>query len=269
MPEIFSVFADESGTHPGEACYGIGALIVPKSRLERFNEFFRLRKNKYKTGSEPCWADIDRSYGDMNVAIDLLKAIMSVEDARFSIVVVKKAIFKKWLADRADGFWTSYCQLIVHLAKLRRGEYKVMLDPRTDKYTKHNEVLEVIGNNVLRKSPDAGVIQNVTWGESATDAGIQAADMLTGAIVASHNVGLTSTRPLNGGKKLLISRLAAILGWPDLYCDTWPNPKFNIWHFPDKDGSAGWRAVPATRKVLFRPHVPVVGRDEIAKIARK
>jgi hypothetical protein len=268
MSEIFSVFADESGTHASEPCYGIGALIVPKTRLERFNEFFRGRKEKHKTGSEPCWVDIDRSYADMNLAIDLLKAIMSVDEARFSIAVVKKAIFKKWLADPADGFWTSYHYLLVSLARLKPGDYEVTLDPRTDKYKKHNEVLEVIGNNVLRQSPDAGVIQNVAWGESATDPGIQAADMLTGAIVASHNVGLMSTRRLNGGKRLLIGRLAAILGWRDLYCDTRPNPKFNIWHFPDRDGSAGWRAVPETREVAFRPNVPLVGRGDVAALRR-
>jgi hypothetical protein len=113
------------------------------------------------------------------------------------------------------------------------------------------------------------MLRSVAWGESATDPGIQAVDMITGAIVASHNLGLSSARPLNPGKRLLITRLASTLGWPDLFCDTYPNTKFNIWHFPDdKKGSSQWRAIPESRAAVFRADVAHVRWEDIATLHR-
>jgi hypothetical protein len=254
----YVVFADESGTHAGDRCFGIGALVIPSSRLSTFNDFFQAKKTAYKSGAEPCWTAIDKSYGDMNLAIDLLKAVLAVSEARFSIIAVKKSIYHKWATNKAEGFWIAYHYLLTHLAALKSGSYHVILDPRTDPYPLQNEILEIVGNHALQKLPEGGSLQKVEWGESETDLGIQAVDLLTGAIVGSHNLGLDPNRPLNFGKQLLISRLATVLGWSDLFCDTIPNDKFNIWHFPDKDGSSGWRAHPATREVVVNHDVPHV-----------
>jgi hypothetical protein len=70
-------------------------------------------------------------------------------------------------------------------------------------------------------------------------------------------------------QKLLISKLASTLGWPDLYYDTYPNPKFNIWHFPDdKKGASRWRAIPASRDVVFCADVAPVRREDILTLNR-
>jgi hypothetical protein len=265
----FTVFADESGTHSGDPCYGIGALVIPASRLGTFNAFFEKKKQSYASGSEPCWSEIDKSYGDMNLAIDLLKAVLRVEEARYSAIVVRKSIYRKWVSDKVDGFWTSYHFLLTQVARLIPGSYHVILDPRSDPYPFQNEVLEIVGNNVLRKLPAGGLLQTVQWGESASDLGIQAVDLLTGAIVCSHNIGLIPSRVTQAGKKLLIKRLSAVLGWPDMFCDTLPNSKFNIWHFPDdKRGTGGWRAFPESRAISPNHLVPPVSRAEIDALAK-
>jgi hypothetical protein len=262
----YAVFADESGTHVGDSCFGIGALIVPEGRLDRFNQFFDVRKAQYSSGSEPCWEEIRKSYGDMNLALDLLTAVLTVKEARFSTIIVKKDIYRRWEENKELGFWIAYHHLLTSLAGLKSGQYHVTLDPRSDKYAKHNEVIELTGNYALQKLPRGGVLNSVVWGDSRTTAGIQAADLLTGAIVASHNASMRPSRSIQAGKRLLIGKLAAVLGWPDLFCDTWPNPKFNIWHFPDRDGSEGWRAYPETRSVGRPRQVPLVTLQDVRNL---
>ena len=69
-------------------------------------------------------------------------------------------------------------------------------------------------------------------GDSKLTPGIQVADMLTGAITAAHNLHEKPGLQIAPGKRLLIKRLAAVLGWTDLRFDTYPTSVFNIWHFP-------------------------------------
>ena len=59
--------------------------------------------------------------------------------------------------------------------------------------------------------------------DSRKHLGIQAVDMLTGAIKAAHHLFLDQNCPLSPGKKLLLDRLAKTLGWDALHYDTWPN----------------------------------------------
>ena len=88
--------------------------------------------------------------------------------------------------------------------------------------------------------------------------GIQVADMLTGAINTGHRLQLDPTIQINRGKRLLLARMAQVLGWDALCYDTWPDTKFNIWHFPQE-----YRAQPATKNVMFASTVPYVTPDDL------
>lgn len=60
---------------------------------------------------------------------------------------------------------------------------------------------------------------------------MQLADVLTGAINTAHVLRL-QTVAVHPGKHLALERLASQLGWNHLAYDTYPHPKFNVWHFP-------------------------------------
>lgn len=72
--------------------------------------------------------------------------------------------------------------------------------------------------------------------------GVQVADLLTGVVTAAHNLYLLPEMQLHPGKRVAIDRVARMLGWDRLCYDTYPHPRFNIWHFPIE-----FRAEPASR----------------------
>lgn len=69
---------------------------------------------------------------------------------------------------------------------------------------------------------------------SKHNVGIQIADLLTGAITASRSMYLNEDFKINAAKALFINKLSQILGWESLHFDTYPESKFNIWHFPEE-----------------------------------
>lgn len=78
--------------------------------------------------------------------------------------------------------------------------------------------------------------------------------------MAAHHRYLSPTAELNHGKRLLISRLAQMLGWDDLKYDTYPGSKLNVWQFPRES-----RADPATRSITLSDSVPYVTSEDLAQ----
>jgi len=85
---------------------------------------------------------------------------------------------------------------------------------------------------MLVKLAATGRLGAVRKVDSATAPGIQVADLLTGAINTAHLCHLAPAFSINAGTRLAIERVASMLGWSHLAHDTYPHPKFNIWHFP-------------------------------------
>ena len=194
----------------------------------------------------------------MNLAIDLLRYIL-ISNLCFNSIVVLKAPYKKWQRDRMDeAFYTTYSFLLRHCLQGREGDCVAFIDDRSEKYRKQDEALQIITNRMLDKIAVKAKLTAVNKSDSKKYAGIQAADLLTGAIKASHHLFLASDLRLSSGKKLLLDRLAATLGWDALHYDTWPNQQFNIWHFPQ----AEYRAMPRTATVQPNYHVPYVTAAE-------
>jgi hypothetical protein len=259
-PAEFTVFADESGTHAAYRCYGIGALVMPTPKLAVFNAYIRRKCEEHGVSSEAGWDQIRNSHGMINFTIGLLQDLLR-SSARFSIIVVHKADYRKWQESNEDGFYQTYTMLMANRAKAREGQYRIFIDDRSDAYPKRTEAMEIVSNNMLRQLPTLSEVTRVQKVDSKLELGIQAVDLLTGAITAAHNLSLNPEAPLNPAKKILMARLAQTLGWDHLHFDTMPDARFNIWHFPQET----WRSTPATRGIAPNFNVPHVTHAELTE----
>jgi len=239
-------FADESGTDGATKCYAIGVVSVAKDRLKGLEKWFCGLKAKHGVTTEVHWKKVDKGHGLINLCIDCLHQILLSETGRFDVMVVNTAQYRKWNnhgSDREAAFYQTYTFLVQHIARETRETAEVLIDDRSDSYSRRHEAMEAIGNNMLARLPGAGSLQ-VRKVSSREHPGVQIADILTGAIRASHLMNLDPSCPLNAGKRLTIQRMASLLGWDGLHYDTMPHSRFNIWHFPKE-----YRAVPETRKI--------------------
>jgi uncharacterized protein DUF3800 len=247
----FTIFADESGTSAVEPCYVIGALTIPDEDLSRFLGWFGGAIRNHGVVGEARWAKVAKGHGLINLVIDLMKEVLS-SDISFSCIVVLKSAFRKWRTGGEEvAFYTTYCLLLQHVARGSNDTYAVHIDERQDSYDKQDEVVQVITNRMLNRIVSQASLRLVQKADSRLILGIQAADLLTGAVKAAHHLYLDPECPLSSGKRLALKRLSEMLGWAHLHFDTWPNHDFNIWHFPSQE----YRAVPAT--MMVRPNVQV------------
>ena len=74
----------------------------------------------------------------------------------------------------------------------------------------------------------------------------------------AHNKYLDPTTEMSEGKRILIGRMAATLGWDNLWYDTMPKARFNIWQFPTE-----YRNTPATKPMSYDPLVAYVTAKEL------
>lgn len=256
------LFSDESGISSDYRCYGIGVLAIREDRVPKLNAWFETHKRSHGISGEVKWKRIDnKSYGRINFALELLEAIM-MSSARLEIIVVHKESYRQWrTATQEDAFYKMYTYLLNHALEGDSGEYVVVMDDRTDRYAKRDEVVAIIANR-MRRNKVRGRLEEVGRGDSRLIPGIQMADLLCGAVTAACNIYLQPKAQIKAGKLLLIERLAGILGWDHLCYDTYPNSHFNIWHFPVE-----WRGTPATRRVPAKPRSPnYVTADELASL---
>jgi hypothetical protein len=134
--------------------------------------------------------------------------------------------------DREGAFYVTFTHLLESVAKRGSKISEVFVADRTDVYPMRDEVMEIVANNMLAQCSANGRIGRIRKGSSVSTSGVQAADLLTGVVVAGHARRLAANAKLNEGKCRAIQRVSRVLGWRDLCFDTFPNAKFNIWHFP-------------------------------------
>jgi Protein of unknown function (DUF3800) len=240
-------YADESGTDDNPGCYGIGVLSFPEPRRPAFDALFADLRSTHKLDSEQKWELIKTGHARMNFLLDWLHRILESSAAAFDIIVVNKRLYRLWQAvggDREKAFYKTYTQILTHVARRTGDEIRVRIDDRSDAYSRHPEVVQVVGNHMLKDLADVGRLGEVVKVDSKSEPAIQVVDLLTGAITSAHRAALDSTFELHPGKALMIARMAEMLNWPNLVCDTFPDSRFNIWHFPIE-----YRAAPETRSV--------------------
>jgi hypothetical protein len=254
-------FADESGIHGNTKCYAIGVVSVAKNRLGGFNGVFELLKKQHGVSQEVKWSSVRSGHGLINLGIDWLHRILKSDTARFDVIVVNTEQYRKWSqqgADREAAFYVTYTQLLRHLARQVRVTTEVFIDDRSDEYPKQHEAVETIANRMLGKLHTTGRLGRVTKVPSHEHPGIQVADMMTGAVAASHRLFLDPSTSLNSGKRLAIERMATLLGWDSLHYDTYPHDKFNIWHFPRE-----FRATPMSREIRVPRLIPFITSEDL------
>lgn len=251
----YALFADESGTSTADKCYSIGCVLVPLEHLSAFEaDVLGLIQTHNLPNHEYKWSRIRNNYGVINFMIDILRLILRTK-ASFICKVVWKEPFMLWHTDEEKAFYVTYTNLLKQCAERLNSDIKAKIDDKQDSYDKHHEVVQIIANHKLKDL--LGTVSNVERCNSKNEILIQTADLLTGAVNASHNIFLNNNAQINAGKKLAIKKLAETIGWDELHYDTFPNADFNIWHFPWQE----YRGHPATRAIIPNYDVSYVKPD--------
>jgi hypothetical protein len=255
----YTLFADESGTTTRDLCYTIGCLLVPKSDVADFERRVsdHIKKHNVPVDRELKWTNLKNNHGVINLIIDMIRLIIS-SSASYICKVTWKKHYRKWQQNEEAAFYTSYTLLMKFCAKTLNSQIRAKIDEKSDSYDKQHEVVEIIANHKLK---GLGRIDSVTKCDSKKERLIQIADLITGAVNASHNIFLSSGHvQIHKGKLLAIRKIAECLGWDYLHYDTFPNGSFNIWHFPFEE----FRAQPATKNIRPRLNTPYVLPQDLA-----
>jgi hypothetical protein len=251
-----SSFADESGVTKGSPCYSIGILNVPTDYLDEFNSHIEEIYKASGIRGEIKWEKIRKSAGQINLCINLLKYLLN-SPCTFHAIAVSKAPYNKWHKNEESAFFTTYNQLLNQSSKGLNANCKVYIDQKSTKYPKQDEVMQIITNRMLAKLPTNSKIEHVTMENSKLHWGLQAVDILTGAVNTGYLLYFTPQAQMQEAKRIAVTRMAHILGWDQLAYDTMPNNMFNIWHFPIET-----RAKPGTRNIQPNYSIPLVTREE-------
>jgi hypothetical protein len=232
MPRI--AFADESGTDVHSRCYTIGLVCIPADRHDWLTERLVNLKATHGVVGEAKWTKVRNSHGLINFALDCLALVLETPDVTFDAIVVNKRLYRNWQGTSAQqevAFYKTYTYLLRHIVRRLKDETDVVIDAKSDRYGKRDEAMLTIGNRMLVQLAATGRLGRVSKATSHDVPAIQMADMLTGAINTAHMLRL-QTIAIHPGKHLAIERLATQVGWNHLAHDTYPHPKFNVWHFP-------------------------------------
>ncbi len=229
--------------------------------MSEFDDWIRTLKQRHGVSDELKWHKIRKGHGAINCTLDLLHGIAISDDLTYDALVVHKELYRNWQGNSQQqelAFYKTYTQLLRYVANRTQETIRVLIDNRVDTYGKQHEVVETIGNHMLNKLESSGRLDAVEKVDSKKVVGIQAVDVLTGAITAAHQCHLNPNFKIHLGKQVAIRRLASLLGWDDLCYDTMPDPKLNVWHFPIE-----YRAIPRTRKYKLRNSIPYVSAMDL------
>ncbi len=256
-------FADESGTSAGIPCYTIGVLNIPSDFFDKFNmNIEKIARNSGIHG-ELKWEKIRNSSGKVNLCLETLKFILD-SPCTFHAIAVEKSPYRKWFVNEEEAFYTTYNFLLRQSSKGFNANYKVYIDQRCTVYPKQDELMQIITNHMLAKLPTTSRIEHVTMENSKLQWGLQAADIITGAINTAYYLYFKPNAKMNVAKKLAIELMAKAVGWDTLAYDTYPNEDFNIWHFPPET-----RGKPETKNITPNLNVKGISRDEYEGYANK
>jgi len=251
-----TIFADESGTSAGSPCYTIGLLNIPNNFHDEFNNEIESIHKRSGMQGEIKWEKVRKSAGQINLCSNILKFILKSPCSFHSIAVSKKP-YRKWSEDSEKAFFTTYDLLLKRCCAGFDAEHKVIIDQLSTSYSKQSEVMQIITNHMLAKLPTSSTVEQLTMENSKFEYGLQAADILTGAVNSGYQLFFNDSTQMQLAKKLAIEKVANTLGWDKLHYDTMPNIDFNIWHFPIET-----RAVPATMKVIPDFSISEMTREE-------
>jgi len=253
----YIVYGDESGTTGSDRCYSIGLLCVPAKSIDKFNDYMLEQKSKWGITGELKWSKIKNSAGQANMCLALLNMTLKSQCC-FHSIIVEKSIYRNWRSDREKAFYQTYTSLVKAVARQTKSKLTIHIDQKCDKYKRNDEVIGIIANNMLSNMRSSGSVNSVKMEDSKLHLGLQAVDILTGAVNSGYMKFLNPSLRLSDAKETALPRMANMLGWDELVYDTYPNKSFNIWHFPEEN-----RARPDTKSVNYNPKISKVSRDEM------
>jgi hypothetical protein len=195
-----TAFADESGTSAGIPCYTIGVLNIPSDFLIDFNLKVQELATKSGLRGELKWEKIRSSAGQINLCLEIIKLILS-SPCKFHAISVEKSPYKKWRENEEDAFYTTYNLLLRQSSKGFDANYKIFIDQRCTVYPKQEELMQIITNHMLAKLPTASKIEHVTMENSKLQMGLQAVDLITGAINTAYQLYLKPHAEMQDAKK--------------------------------------------------------------------
>ena len=262
MDELIA-FADESGNTTGCPCYTIGLLTMPKEFVTEFNNQVATLINKSGIRGELKWQKIRKSSGKLNLCINITKLVLE-SPCTFHCIVVRKDLYRKWHLNEEEAFFTTYDQLLANSLKNKKSLTTVRMDQKSTSYAKQDEVVKIISNHLIKKKTGAPIIGDLSMEDSKNHIGLQAVDIITGAVNTGHWLHIDENAQIDLAKKITCKRIAMMLGWQKLVHDTMPNDEFNIWHFPRE-----YRSLPSTEAVVINLDVPLVSREQFTQWTEK
>jgi len=231
------IACDESGIH-GATHYGFGTLWMRWQRRGDMIAHFREIKEKHGYEYECKWKKVDRH--SLPFYKDLVSFFFQREWLVFHCLVVRKeSVRKKTFHDNSWDLARRKHFTMLLTNKMRRAldrfpdreqEFRVYTDPIPSSYSKADEAIEVISNNILnrrfrKKSP----VKSVITRNSKDTPAIQLCDLLLGAVMETWQ-----QKAVSPAKEELRNFIALHLGWPKMDSDTRKyERKFNIWYFLD------------------------------------
>lgn len=105
--------------------------------------------------------------------------------------------------------------------------YHIRVDPLPWRYDRADEVVHKIVNAQLKRALGGRLIHDIIACDSTRTIGVQVADLLLGAVIATWQQDVEADPKLR-----TMQWIAEHLGWDDLQHDTFQGEwKFKVWHF--------------------------------------
>lgn len=258
------ISCDESGVD-GSQFYGFGSLWMKWQRRGEFHAAITQLRVKHGYSAEIKWTNVRPRF--IAFYRDLVDYFFRTHWIAFHCLVVRKSKVKKDYHNgsfdlaRRKHFTMLLTNKIGRCVKRHKGQeqtFRIWVDPIASSYKKADEVVEIVGNRVLRQVfGEIRPVDKVFTHDSKDKTTIQLCDLLLGAVMAAWRQEASAAVKLQ-----LQKHIADYLSWPDLRSDTHRDErKFNIWYFYDP--TQGEREVETRQvKLIFSlPDKPVSNRS--------
>ncbi len=226
----YLIYCDESGSDSQEYD-GWGTLWIPAERRGDLAQVLRELKRKHEFDGEVKWKRV--GFRNAPFFRDLCGQFFQINWMMFHCLVFRKSAL---VEARLRHLSSLLRNKIAFFSGNEGGKvYHVRVAPLPSSYTKEDEKTHKLTNADLRQALGNTPVQTMLTRDSRESAGVQIADFLLGAVLASWD----ERAPSDGSKAGLSRFVAKHLGWEDLRADTRPMEwKFNIQHQQDPEQQA-------------------------------
>jgi hypothetical protein len=235
----YNLFATENGASLDDKCFSIGCLLIPVNDINPFCiEIENLcKKHNLDIHKDLTWEKASKSSEFISFTCDLFGRILT-DSANLVFIVVEKRKYRLWLRDKNKAFHKTYTMMLEHCSKILYSDLN-KTDPFSEGPTINRRVVTPEMKELSKSIQDS---------EPQMDNHKILSDIcsiFTHAVNLSHNLFI-EPKDIPEGESSAIVKISDMIGWDALHYDTFPNPKFNIWHFPKEN-----RAVPESREIVI------------------